>query len=258
MNAPALRILVVDDEPLARARLRALLDDGAATRGERWHVEEAEQARQALGLLVQPPDGQAFQLALLDIHMPGLSGLELARQLQRVPSPPAVIFVTAHQEHALDAFDAQAADYLTKPVRLERLLQAIDKARRLSGPALAASEPMADEQALLIHERGALLRLPLADVRYFKAELKYLTVRTVEREYLMEGSLAELEERYGERFLRIHRNALVARHAMRAVLRRQDTAEGESWAVELDGVPETLGISRRMLPAVREAIARTT
>lgn len=245
MNAP-LKVLVVDDEPLARARLRTLLGDCVEPRIE--HVGEASNAAQAVEVLRSTP----ADVLLLDINMPGIDGLTLARTLAKWPQRPAVVFVTAHAQHAVAAFDLEAVDYLTKPVRLERLgaaLQKVDRLRRLNA---ASAEPVS---TLLIQERGGAQRVPLAEVLYFKAELKYVTVRTTQRSYILDGALAELEERHGARFLRIHRNALVARHAIRALERHHDPEEGEGWAVRLDGVEELLAVSRRQLAAVREALA---
>ena len=198
-------------------------------------------------------------MVLLDIRMPGRDGLQLAAALRLLERPPAVVFVTAHGHHALRAFDLEAVDYLTKPVQRARLQAALHRVRERRHPAAVPSAAAPLETPLLVvAERGRVLRLPVTEVLVLKAEMKYVTLRTATRSYVLDDSLSDLEARLGDGFLRIHRNALVARHAMRAVLRRQDTAEGESWAVELDGVPETVGISRRMLPAVREAIARTS
>ncbi|MCZ8251126.1 MAG: LytTR family DNA-binding domain-containing protein [Hylemonella sp.] len=243
-----LRALIVDDEALARSRLRTLLGDcklpAALVEGE------AANATQAVELLRR----QAYDLALLDIHMPGADGLALAQTLRTLPHPPMVVFVTAHTEHAVQAFELEAVDYLTKPVRLERLQQALQKAERLLRSRGDAPLETAGE-VLLIQERGRTERVPLAEVLYFKAELKYITVRTPAKTYILDGALSELEEKYGGRFLRIHRNALVARRAVRAIEKHEDPEEGEGWAVRLSGVEEMLTVSRRQLAAVREAIA---
>jgi len=166
-----------------------------------------------------------------------------------------VVFVTAHTEYAVRAFEIEALDYLTKPVRLERLQAALQKAERLTQ---AERGPEADStvESLLISERGRTLRVPLAEVLYLRAELKYVTVRTASASHLLDGSLSQLEERWGERFVRIHRNALVARAAMRALVRHVDADEGEGWAVQLAGVDEALAVSRRQLAAVRAALGQ--
>ncbi len=243
-----LKTLIVDDEALARSRLRTLLGDcqepAASVAGE------AANALQAIELLRR----QHYDLALLDINMPGANGLTLAQALRELPQPPALVFVTAHAEHAVQAFDLEATDYLTKPVRLERLQQALQKVeRQLRARQDAATAP--PEEVLLIQDRGRTERVPLAEVLYFKAELKYITVRTVAKTYILDGSLSELEEKHPAQFMRVHRNALVARRAVRALEKQDDPDEGEGWAVRLVGVDELLSVSRRQLSAVREAIA---
>ena len=251
MSEPGLRVLVVDDEALARSRLRTLLGDcqspGAAV------IAEAAEAVAAMAILSR----STFDLVLLDIHMPGMDGMALARQLRALPDAPALVFVTAHAEHALQAFELEAIDYLTKPVRLERLQQSLQKVqrtmqyRRASGPDLTAN-------SLLIQDRGRTERVPLAEVLYFKAELKYLTVRTALRTHLLEAALNDLEARHSDSFLRIHRNALVARHAMRALERVHGSESGddaESWVLRLNGVEERLAVSRRQIAAVRAVLS---
>ena len=243
-----LDILIVDDEPLARQRLRTLLGDCSAPAAA--HVEEAEDADQAQALL----QTRRFDVVLLDINMPGSDGLALARTLRALPQPPAIVFVTAHSEHALNAFELDAADYLTKPVRLPRLQQALQKAQRST--AAPGTDPAPPETpSLLIQDRGRTERVPLDEVLYLKAELKYVTVRTALRSYILDGSLQDLEERCAPRFIRIHRNALVARRAVRALERHYDAVEGDGWAVRVHGAPEVLAVSRRQMSAVREALS---
>lgn len=242
-----LRVLIVDDERLARARLRRLLGDCRTP--EALASGEADSAAQAVTLA----SAQPFDVALLDIHMPGADGLQLAAALQGLPQPPLVVFVTAHAEHAVQAFELEAVDYLTKPVRLERLQAALQKVeRQLQLRSAQSADSVA--QALVISERGRTLRVPLAEVIYLKAELKYLTVRTAEASYVLDGSLNQIEERFAGRFLRIHRNALVARNAIRALVRHCDADEGDGWAVRLAGLDELLVVSRRQVASVREAL----
>jgi two-component system response regulator AlgR len=245
----SLRVLVVDDEALARARLVTLLGD---CRQPAAHVTaQAAHAVQAMEYLQHQP----FDLVLLDIHMPGTDGLQLAKVLQTLNQPPALIFVTAHAEYAVQAFELEAVDYLTKPVRLDRLQQALHKAERhLQAHGLA--RPDGEPEVLVIQDRNRTERLPLTAVIYFKAELKYITVRTAAHQYIVDGSLGELEEKYGDRFMRIHRNALIAKRAARALQKHYDPIEGEGWALRLDGVGELLLVSRRQLAAVREMLAR--
>ena len=243
-----LRVLIVDDEALARARLRTLLGD--CTSPAVSVDGEAANATQAMELMRR----HVFDVALLDIHMPGADGLTLAQTLRDMPNAPAVVFVTAHSEHAVQAFELEAVDYLTKPVRLERLVASLQKIERIihntRGPE--ADLPV---EVLIIQERGRLLRVPLSQVVYLKAELKYITVRTVAKTYILDGSLSELEEKYKVQFMRIHRNAIIARRAVRALEKHVDPEEGEGWAVRLDGVEELLFVSRRQVAAVREAIS---
>ena len=243
-----LRVLIVDDEALARSRLRTLLGDCVPALAAA--AIEAANAVQAIDQLGRQP----VDLVLLDIHMPGADGLTLARTLRSLPQPPAVVFVTAHAEYAVQAFEIEALDYLTKPVRLDRLRQTLQKVERF----IQASKGLVGDSAhefLVIQERGRTERVPLADVLYFKAELKYITVRTAAKSYILDGSLSELEDRYASQFMRIHRNALVSRRAVRALEKHYDAEEGDGWAVRLHGINDVVLVSRRQLSAVREAIA---
>lgn len=247
---PALRTLIVDDEALARSRLRTLLSDcrtpAAAV------VAEAAQGGDALSHLADT----ALDLVLLDIHMPGMDGIEIARTLLGRPDAPAVVFVTAHAAHAVTAFELDAVDYLTKPVRAERLQQALQKAERYlkERRALQAVSP---QEALLIQDRGRAERVPLAEVLYLKSEFKYITVRTATRTHIYDGSLGEFEERYPGRFVRVHRNALVARAAIRALEKYDDGEDAEGWALRLEHITEPVVVSRRQLAGVREALKDT-
>ncbi len=243
-----LKVLVVDDEALARARLRTLLGDCVAPAA--LVAGEAADAVQAMTALQR----ESFDVVLLDVRMPGLDGIALAQSIAALPQPPAVVFVTAHSEHAVQAFEVEAIDYLTKPVRLERLQQALQKVERQIQSRQGAGTDFPDE-ILIIQDRGRTERVPLAEVLYLKAELKYITVRTASRSYILDGSLSELEERHAAWFMRIHRNALIARRAVRALEKHFDPEEGEGWAVRLNGIDEVLAVSRRQLSAVREAIA---
>ncbi len=246
----SLRVMVVDDEALARQRLRTLLGD--CRQPEAHWVGEAAHAPQAVALLAHTP----VDVVLLDIHMPGADGLALAQTLSAMAHPPALVFVTAHAEHAVQAFELDAVDYLTKPVRLERLEQALAKAlRRIEVRAATVVPQPAPDDHLLITERGRTERVALADVVYFKAELKYITVRTRKREYVLDGSLSDLEQRHAARVVRVHRNALVARTAIQGLERSTDPAEPDVWWLKLHGVPERLAVSRRQLPLVREAMS---
>lgn len=245
---PALRTLIVDDEPLARLRLRTLLQEVADPAVE--VIGEAEDA----GTALQRLQAGGCDLVLLDIRMPGRDGMQLAAALRALPQPPSVVFVTAHGSHALRAFELDAVDYLTKPVRRDRLQAALQRVVQRRWPTESQPAPLADEPMLMVHDRGRVRRIPVAEVLVLKAELKYVTLRTAQGSHLLDDSLTDLERRLGDGFIRIHRNALVAAHAVRE-LRRQATDGDEGWAVRLAGLDEWLPISRRQLPAVRAALA---
>ncbi|MFN3297729.1 LytR/AlgR family response regulator transcription factor [Caldimonas sp.] len=246
-----LKVFIVDDEELARVRLRSLLQEPGMPPNR--VVGEAADARQAQAWL----SAQGCDLVLLDVQMPGLTGTQWAAQWQGRPDAPAIVFVTAHPEHAVTAFELNAVDYLTKPVRRERLQAALERA---SDRIKARAQSTEDGPVLVVNDRGRVTRVPVHEVLYLKAELKYVTLRTAEHTYVLDDSLAVLEERLGERFLRIHRNALVARRAVRALERRsvpgEDDDNGkEGWAVRLQGLDEWLAVSRRQVAAVREALS---
>jgi two-component system, LytTR family, response regulator AlgR len=243
----ALKVLIVDDEALARSRLRTLLGDCTEPRAD--VVGEAGNAVAAMEQIQRAP----CDLVLLDIHMPGVDGMALAANLRAMVKPPRVVFVTAHAEHAVSAFELDAVDYLTKPVRLDRLQQALQKVVRLQA-ASEQADSAGGAESLLIQERGRSERVALSDVIYLKAELKYITVRTAEKEHIYDGALSDLEQKYAHLFVRVHRNALVARRCVRAVEKVHDPVEGEGWMVRLDGCDERLAVSRRQLAAVRESL----
>lgn len=249
MNVPS-RILIVDDEAPARSRLRHLLADIA---GEFPHqlVGEVGDGVAALELLAQSP----ADIALIDIRMPRMDGIELAQQLAGQAQPPAVVFVTAYDEFALKAFELAAADYLLKPARAPRLLEALRKARRLvPNDALLQNLAPAGRTRLRVVERGMVILVPVAEILYLRAEQKYVTARTAEREYLLEESLANLESEFTERFVRIHRNCLVALDAVKGVVRESEgSGEGGDlhWALCLKTVPERLPVSRRQWPQAK-------
>ena len=274
-KTPRARGALIDDEPLARLRLRTLLADLPELDTE--VVAEAGDAVAALSLLQHV----AADVVLLDIQMPGFSrheGLRLAALLRTLPAPPALVFVTAHEGHALQAFELHALDYLTKPVRLERLRDALLRVRvRARAPAAAAAdagaaaaEPAADGPVLVISDRGRLLRLPVHEVLVLKAEQKYVTLRTAAHQHVLDDSLSELEQRLqalGGDFIRIHRNALVARRAVRALALRgaagegdgsgdgHGIGEGDGWMVRVAPMDEWLAVSRRQVATLKAALA---
>ncbi len=245
-----MRIVIVDDEKLARDRLRGLLADLGA--GE--VVGEASNGVEALARVeAGQPD-----LVLLDIRMPGMDGLEVARHLAGLARPPAVIFTTAYDEHALAAFDARAVDYVVKPIRSERLAQALERVQGLiqatgrGAGSIAAGEAAAAEGArthISAYDKGQLRVLPVSDVICFQAEEKYVAVRTATDQVLIEESLKGLEEEFGDRFVRVHRNALVALVHVDAL--RKD---GAATYVQMKHTGERLAVSRRMLAAVRKRL----
>ncbi|WP_374675155.1 LytR/AlgR family response regulator transcription factor [Ideonella sp.] len=260
-TSPRLRVLIVDDEPLARLRLRGLLADCVQPAAE--VVDEAGSAAEALHALARHADVDAV---LLDIHMPGMDGMALARRLKEQAASggpaPAVVLVTAHAEHALQAFEVEAVDYLTKPVRRPRLQEALGRvAQRLGRPVAPVAAPVPAEQpTLVVSDRGRVLRIPVAEVVYLKAEMKYVTLVTTRHRYVLDDALTDLEQRLGDAALRIHRSVVVAKSAVRALERRVlpgDEAEeaGEAWAVQVDPAGAWLPVSRRQLAQVREVLA---
>ncbi len=230
-----MKVLLVDDEALARERLRRLL----AELPDCEICGEAADGRAALDSYAQmQPD-----VVLLDIRMPGMDGLEAARHLAGLADPPAVIFTTAFGDHALEAFEACAVDYLLKPIRAERLAAALGNARRLT----RAQATQLDRDSggvrnhICIRVRGNLQLIPVSDIRFFRADNKYVTVRTGDAEYLIEEPLKDLEDEFAEHFLRIHRNALVAADFIAGL---EKDAAGQCLVV-LAGIDERLEVSRR-------------
>lgn len=245
------QLLIVDDEPLARQRLRDLVGDiGGYT-----VVGEAANGLEAMAVL----QNQQVDIALVDIRMPVMDGIELAQHIRQLPRPPNLIFTTAYDHYALQAFDLNAIDYLLKPIRAERLSAALTKARPLNLKQSQGLQSLQEtRQHLSIHERGRVLLIAVDEVLYFRAELKYVTVRTQSKSYLLEMSLNQLEQNYADRFVRVHRNALVAKHAITGYEKQriQQNAETEkpgelSWVVLIKGIPETLVVSRRHQHMIR-------
>jgi two-component system response regulator AlgR len=241
-----MKILIVDDEAPARARLRRVLEelDDCEVSGEAANGREALQ----LAASLQP------DILLLDIRMPGMDGLEAARHLQSLEQPPAVIFTTAYNDYAVQAFDAHAVDYLLKPVRRERLVDALQHAcipTRLQANALQeASAVPASRQRICASVRGSLQLIEVDDIRYFLADQKYVSVVTPDGEVLIEETLKALEEEFTDRFVRIHRNALVARDYI-AGLERDDEGHGR---LKLSGIATTLEVSRRHIADIRRLV----
>jgi two-component system response regulator AlgR len=241
--------MLVDDEAPARRRLAEVLSDCALTLPIQI-VGEADNGVDALGLLQKLP----VDALLLDIRMPGMDGIEVAQHLQRLHRPPAVIFTTAYDTYACQAFEVNAVDYLMKPVRAERLKVALSKARTLSQVALDAlrqAHPKARSH-LSLTEKGRMVLIPVDDIIYLKAEAKYVTVKTLAREFLIEESLIRLESEFGEKFIRIHRNCLVARERVAEI--GKQAGEQDAHYLRLSGLDDKLAVSRRQYSILREAL----
>ncbi len=235
-----MKVLIADDEAPARQRLRELLREA---RPDAELIGEAGDGERALALARE----HRPQVALLDIRMPGMDGIRAALAMQALAPPPAVIFVTAYDEHALAAFEANAIDYLLKPVRAARLRAALDKAAVLSGAQREALARVDAPPALSVTQRGATRRIPLADILCLRADHKYVEVHHREGMALSDASLKSIEAQFPGRFLRIHRNALVDPARVRE-LRRE--ADGRTLLL-LEGLDTPLEVSRRHLPRVR-------
>ena len=254
MSDIPLRILIVDDEAPARRRLRDVLSDSSAAL-PLTVVGEAANGKEAIALLeVSKPD-----VLLLDIRMPVMDGIETAEHLLKLEPAPAVIFTTAFDDYAIQAFEVNAIDYLLKPIRPERLIAALQKARALTNARMAALKSAVGKarRHLAIGDRGRILLVPLADVVFLKAELKYVTVRTLAKEYLLEESLMKLEQEFTECFVRIHRNCLLARdyiEGFERVAHEAEEGEGASsgWVARIRGMAERLPVSRRQQHLIKE------
>jgi len=204
----SLRIVIADDEAPARSRIRDLLEDCAATFALEV-VGEAANGRALIDLLQRTP----ADVVLLDIRMPEMDGIEAAQHIQKLPDPPSVIFTTAYDAYALKAFELHAVDYLLKPIRLRRLHDALTRVRSITPLSLDVLQQLTPEarRHLSVQERGRLVLVPVEKILFMRAELKYVTIRTAEREHLLEESLTRLEQEFHEKFVRIHRSCLVAR-----------------------------------------------
>jgi two-component system response regulator AlgR len=232
-----MKLLIVDDEPPARERLRRLLEEI----GDYEVVGEAGNGEEALAICsaVQP------DVVLLDVRMPGISGLEVARHIDSLEDPPAVIFTTAYDQYAVDAFETEAVGYLLKPVRKEKLAHALRHAGRISPARLARvaqSAGFAQRREQICARLGDQLRLiPVADIYYFLADQKYITVRHKGGENLIDESLKSLAEEFSADFVRIHRNALVSERQISAVERTEDG----QYVVRIRECGAVLQVSRR-------------
>ena len=239
-----MNVLIVDDEQLARQRLRHMLS------GMGEHViGEAATGEQAL----QQTQNSSPDVILLDIRMPGMDGLEAAGYINQMDNPPAIIFTTAYSDHALQAFETHAIDYLLKPIKRDRLANAMSAARRLTQAQIhrLRTEDMDDKRSrICVKSRGALELVPIDEIIYFKADQKYVTLKTDDHEYLIEESLIALEQEFANRFIRIHRNALVSENHIVGLSKNENGHQ----CILLNDTDDALEISRRHLPAIRKKL----
>jgi len=240
-----MNVLIVDDEQLARQRLRKMLssNNGYKIIGEAETGEDALRKTQA----TQP------DVILMDIRMPGMDGIEAASYINRMDKPPAIIFTTAYSDHALSAFETHAIDYLLKPIKQNRLEAALDAAKRMNKAQLSQlrdNETSGARQKICVKSRGTLELIPIEEIIYFKADQKYVTLRTAEQEYLIEESLKMLEEEFLNDFIRIHRNALVAQHMLQGLTKNHD---GHA-CIHFKDIDDLLEVSRRHLPSIRKKL----
>ncbi len=242
-----LKVLIVDDEQLARQRLARMLADLPTYQ---WVGEAAHGAEAVARCAELVPD-----IVLLDIRMPGMDGLEAASHLQQLPTPPAVVFCTAYQEHAIAAFGVQAVGYLLKPVRKADLAQALANARRTNKAQLTALAAVAGSrrQHIAARTHKGISLIPVSAVRYFQADQKYVSLHHAAGEVLIDESLKELEAEFGTWLLRVHRSTLVVAEQVEALLR--DAAGG--YALQLRDIAAPVPVSRRHLPAVRRYLRPT-
>lgn len=241
-----LKVVLADDEAPARNRLKDLLSDIAQVQ----LMAEAKNGKESIeAAIAHQPD-----IMLLDIRMPLMDGLEAAEHAQKLEPKPYIIFTTAYDAYAIRAFDVNAIDYLLKPIRLERLQQAIEKVKALK-PQLSidAIKPLSNRRGhLSIHERGKVVLVPLEEIIYLRAELKYITVRTRQQEYILEESLTHLEKEFEDVFVRLHRNCLAAKSHISGYEKRPDEKGDLHWHALLKDVPDTLIVSRRQQHLVRK------
>ena len=243
-----MKILIVDDEPLARERLIHLIieiNKNYQLIGASNGVEAIEQVNKEV------PD-----IILMDIRMPGMNGLEAAHHLMSIDNPPAIIFTTAYDEYALQAFESHAIDYLLKPIRKERLVKALDSCSKLNKVQLEQLGLQNDEITYRTHInaqiRGSLFLIAVKDIYYFLADQKYITIKYIKQDVLaetiIEDTLKSLEEEFDQSFIRIHRNALIQKDKIEALQKQRDGR----MLIKLKGIPEGLEVSRRHISSVRK------
>ena len=242
-----MKVLIVDDEPLARERLSRLMMEMDAG----FVPEEAGNGPEAL----EKVQADGVDVVLLDIRMPGMDGIEVARHLKHLDPAPAVIFTTAYDSHALQAFEASAIDYLLKPIRRARLREALQRARSLSRrqiDALNQEDPSTEKARTHVSAslKGGLKLVPVSDVRFFRAEHKYVVARHEQGELVLDDPLNALEEEFKDDFIRVHRNALAALAHVRGL----EKCDGGGYRLSFEGIADQVEVSRRCLPEVRKAL----
>lgn len=240
-----MKLLVVDDEPLAQQRLKQLL-------AEFDFVEQIELANNGLQA-VETCQQNKPEVILMDIRMPGMDGLEAAQHISQMDEPPAIIFTTAYDEYALEAFNVNAVDYLLKPVRKSDLKNAIEKSRSLNNAQLSALKSQHEGRTNITAKiSGNIKLIPVSDIIYFQAELKYVTVKYLNGETIIEDTLKELQNEFSKSFVRVHRNAMVAKKFITGIYRDN---QGHSY-VTLGDDEKKLEISRRHLSEVKKLISQ--
>lgn len=238
-----MKILIVDDEVLARDRLR----EHVLRLESEADIEDAQDGNEA----IEKVNAGQPDIVLMDIRMPVMDGLQAASYMMSLDDPPAVIFTTAYEDHALEAFEVNGVDYLLKPVRQERLRQAFEKAERFlrqpSDEEITRRDRRATRSHVSVNTRGHIRLIPVKEIIYFMADSKYITVRTADARHLIEDSLSNLEKEFGDRFMRVHRNSLISTDYIRGL----EKQSGSKWMVELDQIDERIEVSRRRIPTVR-------
>ncbi|MBI1398148.1 MAG: response regulator [Betaproteobacteria bacterium] len=241
--------MIADDEVPARNRMRELLADCSETLPVEV-VGEAGSGQELLDALQQSPADVVF----LDIRMPDMDGIETARHLQALATPPRIVFTTAYDTYAVKAFELHAIDYLLKPIRGRRLLDSLERASGALSPRQGGLDDIAraPRTHIAVQERGRVVLVPVKDIRFLRSELKYVTIRTEDREFLVEDSLTRLEQEFAGTFVRIHRSCLVARAYLRGFERQDTTSSDSTWLAVLEGIDEPLPVSRRQAHVIRD------
>ncbi len=239
-----MKVLIVDDEQLARNRVARMLENLAGH-------EVTGQAANGMDAVRLTEEAKP-DVVLLDIRMPGMDGLEAARHIAGMEEPPAVIFCTAYEEHAIEAFNVQAVGYLLKPVRKTDLEQALANATRTNKAQLAALSDGEESRRthLSARTRRGIELVAVDEVRYFQADQKYITVRHGDGELLIDETLRDLEIEFGDLFVRVHRNSLVASRYIEGL----DRDEESRYRIRLRGIEESVDVSRRHVSKVRKFI----